>query len=62
VRNARSAGEAQFFAAVKQAADRSAEIALDSANKRLGIEANATVIRETAAEGQRRFDAAYGGK
>ena len=62
VRSARSAGEAQFFAAVKQAADRSAEIALDSANKRLGIEANATVIRETAAEGQRRFDAAYGGK
>ncbi len=62
VRNARSAGEAQFFAAVKQAADRSAEIALDSANKRLGTEANASVIRETAAEGQRRFAAAYGGK
>ncbi len=62
VRNARSAGEAQFFAAVQQAATRSAAIALDSANKRLGIEANASVIRETAAEGQRRYDAAYGGK
>jgi hypothetical protein len=62
VRNARSAGEAQFFAAVKQAADSSAAIALDSANKRLGIEANAAVIRETAAEGQRRYDAAYGGR
>ena len=62
VRNARSAGEAQFFAAVQQAADRSAAIALDSANKRMGIESNAAVIRDSAAEGQRRYDAAYGGK
>jgi hypothetical protein len=62
VRNARSAGEAQFFAAVQQAANRSATIALESANKRMDIEANAAVIRGTAAEGQRRFDAAYGGK
>ena len=62
VRNARSAGEAQFFAAVQQAADRSAAIALDSANKRMGIEANAAVIRDSAAEGQRRYDAAYPGK
>lgn len=62
VRNARSAGEAQFFAAVKQAADRSAEIALDSANKRVGIEANAAEIRGTAAEGQSRYKAAYGGR
>lgn len=62
VRNATTAGEAQFFAAVQQAANRSATIALDSANKRLGIEANAAVIRETAAEGQRRYDTAYGGR
>jgi hypothetical protein len=62
VRNARSAGEAQFFAAVQQAADRSAAIALDSANKRMGIESNAAVIRDSAAEGQRRYDAAYGGR
>jgi DNA repair ATPase RecN len=62
VRNARSAGEAQFFAAVQQEADRSAAIALDSANKRMGIEANAAVIRDSAAEGQRRYDAAYPGK
>ncbi|MEY4827661.1 MAG: hypothetical protein RLZZ288_1212 [Planctomycetota bacterium] len=61
VRNATTAGEAQFFAAVQQAANRSATIALDSANKRLGIEANAAVIRETAAEGQSRYVAAYGG-
>ena len=61
VRNATSAGEAQFFAAVQQAADRSAAIALDSADKRMDIEANAAVIRKTAAEGQSRYDAAYGG-
>jgi hypothetical protein len=60
VRNATTAGEAQFFAAVQQAANRSAAIALDSANKRMGIESNAAVIRETAAEGQSRYDAAYG--
>ena len=62
VRNARSAGEAQFFAAVQQAANRSATIALESANKRMDIEANAAVIRGTAAEGQRRYDAAFGGR
>ncbi len=60
VRNATSAGEAQFFAAVQREANRSAAIALDSAYKRMDIEANATVIRETAAEGQSRYDAAYG--
>jgi len=61
VRNATSAGEAQFFAAVQREANRSAAIALDSAYKRMDIEANAAVIRNTAAEGQSRYDAAYGG-